>query len=226
MFRRPTVRYGDTPPAETPYMRARQAWDDRIGSAAVQAKNWRVAFFGTLVLSGAMAAGWYWQSARGTVVPWVVQIDKLGDVQAVGPAAAEYRPGDPIIGRELANFIKNVRNISTDTAVVRQDWLDAYKYLTDKGKLALNDYAQHNDPFAKIGKEQVVVEVTSVIRASDQSFRIAWVEKHYTDGALAATERWTAIVTIVVQPPHDITNLNLNPLGIYIDAINWSKELG
>ena len=153
MFRRPTVRYGDTPPAETPYMRARQAWDDRIGSAAVQARNWRLAFFGTLALSGAMAAGWYWQSARGTVVPWVVQVDKLGDVQAVGAAAAQYRPSDPIIARELANFIKNVRNISTDTAVVRQDWLDAYKYLTDKGKLALNDYAQHNNPFEKVGKE-------------------------------------------------------------------------
>ena len=226
MFRRPTVRYGDTPPAETPYMRARQVWDGRIGSAVVQAKNWRLAFFGTLTLCGAMAAGWYWQSARGTVVPWVVQVDKLGNVEAAGPAISDYKPSDHIIARDLANFIKDVRTISSDPSVLRQDWLDAYRYLTDTGKVALNDYAQANDPFSKIGKEQVAVEVTSVIRASDRSFRIQWIERHYTDGTLASSERWSAIVSIVVQPPHDKTNLNLNPLGIYIDAINWSKELG
>jgi type IV secretory pathway TrbF-like protein len=65
-----------------------------------------------------------------------------------------------------------------------------------------------------------------VIRASDSSFRVEWIERHYVDGALATTERWSAILTVIVQPPHDKTNLNLNPLGIYIDAINWSKELG
>ena len=226
MFRRPTVRYGKTPEPETPYQRAGQVWDERIGSARVQAKNWRLAFFATLVLCGGMAGGWFWQSERGTVVPWVVQVDKLGNVQAVGPATADFQPTDPIIARDLANFIKDVRSIATDSSVVRQDWLGAYKYLTDKAKLTLNDYAQHNDPFSKIGKEQVAVKVTSVIRASDSSFRVEWIERHYVDGALATTERWSAILTVVIQSPHDKTNLNLNPLGIYIDAINWSKELG
>lgn len=37
MFRRSSVRYGTTPEATTPYQRAAQAWDDRIGSARVQA---------------------------------------------------------------------------------------------------------------------------------------------------------------------------------------------
>lgn len=46
MFKRPTIRYGQTPEPATPYQRAAQAWDDRIGSARVQAKNWRLAFFG------------------------------------------------------------------------------------------------------------------------------------------------------------------------------------
>ena len=42
MFRRSSTRYGETPVAETPYQRAQQAWDERIGSARVQARNaWR-----------------------------------------------------------------------------------------------------------------------------------------------------------------------------------------
>ena len=144
MFRRPTIRYGQTPEPTTPYQRAAQAWDDRIGSARVQAKNWRLAFFGTLALSGGLAGGLVWQSARGHIVPWVVQ---------------------------------------------------------------------------------VAVDVSSVIRASPDSFRVAWTERRYQDGSLAATERWSAILTIVVQPPRTPDALRKNPLGVFVNALNWSKEL-
>src|SRR5579863_4011630 len=181
MFRRPTVRYGATPEPETPYQRAGQVWDERIGSARVQAKNWRLAFFATLALSGGLAAGLVWQSARGTVTPWIVQVDKLGQAQSVAPAVADYRPTDPQIAWHLARFIEEVRGISDDPVVVRQNWLDAYNYVTDKGALALNDYARTSDPFAKVGKTQVSVEVSSVIRASADSFRVEWVERHYAE---------------------------------------------
>ena len=57
IFRRASVRYGRTPEPETPYQRAAQAWDDRIGSARVQARNWRLMAFGSLVLSMGLAGG-------------------------------------------------------------------------------------------------------------------------------------------------------------------------
>ena len=69
------------------------------------------------------------------------------------------------------------------------------------------------------------VEVSSVIRASPDSFRVAWTEKHYESGQLAATERWTAILTIAIQPPRDADRLKANPLGIYVNAISWSREM-
>jgi type IV secretion system protein VirB5 len=226
MFRRPSIRYGRTPEPETPYQRASQIWDDRIGSARVQAKNWRFAFFGTLALSGGLAAGLVWQSARGTITPWVVEVDKLGQAQAVSPATADYQPTDPQIAWHLARFIEEVRSIPDDPVVLRQDWLDAYNYVTDTGALALNDYARTSDPFSEVGKTQVAVEVSSVIRASADSFRVDWTERRYVDDALAATEHWSAILTIVVQPPTDADRLKKNPLGVYVHALNWSKELG
>jgi type IV secretion system protein VirB5 len=226
MFRRSIVRYGRTPEPETPYQRAGQVWDERIGSARVQAKNWRLAFFGALALSGALAGGLVWQSARGTITPWVVQVDKLGQAQAVAPATANYQPTDPQIAWHLARFIQEVRSVPADPVVLRQNWLDAYNYVTDKGALALNDYARTTDPFSKVGKSQVSVDVASVIRASDNSFRVEWIERHYVDSALASTERWSAILTIVLQTPTDADRLKKNPLGVYVHALNWSKELG
>ena len=75
---------------------------------------------------------------------------------------------------------------------------------------------RRSDPFAKVGKEQVSVEIASVIRASPDSFRVAWVERRYENGSLGATERWTAILTTVLQTPHDAEKLRRNPLGIYV----------
>ncbi|AZO68050.1 conjugal transfer protein TrbF [Mesorhizobium sp. M6A.T.Cr.TU.016.01.1.1] len=225
LFKRPSVRYGTTPQPETPYQRAAQAWDDRIGAARVQAKNWRLMAFGSLILAGGFASALVWQSTRGSVVPWVVQVDKFGEAQVVASAVADYRPTDPQIAWHLARFIEQVRSISDDPVIVRQNWLRAYDYTTDRGAVSLNDYARLNDPFAKVGKIQIAVEVSSVIRASPDSFRVAWIERHYDNGSLASTERWTAILTIVTQQPRDADRLKVNPLGIYVNAINWSKEL-
>lgn len=226
MFKRPSIRYGKAAEPETPYQRAAQVWDERIGSARVQARNWRLAAFGCLALSAGLAGGLVWQGARGTITPWIVEVDKLGQAQTVAAANADYRPSDPQIAFHLARFIEQVRGVPADPVIVRENWLRAYDFTTDRGAMALNDHARTNDPFANIGRVQVATEISSVIRASPDSFRVAWVERRYSDGSLAATERWSAILTITVQPPRDPERLRKNPLGVYVNAINWSKELG
>ncbi|MBB4303412.1 type IV secretion system protein VirB5 [Rhodobium orientis] len=225
-FKRSTTHYGKSPEPETPYQRATQVWDERIGSARVQARNWRLMAFGCLILSGGFASALVWQSTTGTVVPWVVEVDNLGEAHAVGPAEATFEPSDPQIAFHLARFIEQVRAIPADAIIVRQNWLRAYEFTTDRGALALNDYARANDPFTRVGRQQIAVEVSSVIRASPNSFRVAWTERHYENGQLSTTERWTAILTIVIQPPRDAERLRANPLGIYVNAINWSREMG
>ena len=225
-FRRHSVHYGRTPQPETPYQKAAQVWDERIGSARVQARNWRLMAFGSLMLSAAFSGALIWQSLSGSIVPWVVQVDRFGEAQAVAPAIADYRPTDPQIAWHLARFIEQVRAVPADPVIVRQNWLRAYNFTTDRGAIALNDYARTNDPFARLGKRQVAIDVSSVIRASPDSFRVAWSERAYENGQLAVTERWTAILTTIVQPPRDADRLRENPLGIYVNAINWSKELG
>ena len=226
LFRRSATHYGKTPQPETPYQRAAQVWDERIGSARVQARNWRYMAFGSLILGAGFAGALVWQSARGTVVPWVVQVDALGEAQAVAPASADYEPTDPQIAFHLGRFIEQVRSIPADPIIVRQNWLRAYEFTTDRGAAALNDFARANDPFTRVGRQQIAVEVSSVIRASPGSFRVAWTERHYENGQLSTTERWTAILTVVIQTPRSAERLRANPLGIYVNAISWSREMG
>jgi len=90
----------------------------------------------------------------------------------------------------------------------------------------LNDYARAAQPFAHVGHSSTAVDVTSVVRASDSAFQVRWVERSYIEGTPQTTEHWTAIISIVLQPPHDAVRLRKNPLGVYVSGLDWSRELG
>ncbi|XEU52377.1 conjugal transfer protein TrbF [Tistrella mobilis] len=225
MFKRSTTAYGQTPEPVTPYQKAAQVWDERIGSARVQARNWRWMAFGCLALAMGLSGGVIWQAGRSTITPYVVEIDTLGETRAVGPAIAAYEPTDAQIAYHLARFIENVRSLAIDPIVVRQNWLRAYDYATAQAANTLNEYARENDPFSRVGQRTVTVEVTSVVRSSGDSFDVRWREQAYENGTLAGTTRYTAVLSIVLQRPRTEEALRKNPLGIYVHALNWSRDL-
>jgi len=224
-FRRAVQRYGRTPEPVTPYQKAAQLWDERIGSARVQARNWRMMAFGTFTLSAGLTCGLLWQSMQSRVVPYVVAVDRLGEAKAVQPVDRDYQPTDPQIAWFLAHFVKEVRSVSLDPVMMRQNWLSAYDFVTQRGARFLNDYAQQADPFGEVGTRTVSVQVTSVVRASDRSFQVKWTESEYERGNLLGTSHWTAILTLVRRPPSSADALRRNPLGLYVDAIDWTQEL-
>ncbi|HYJ51915.1 MAG TPA: conjugal transfer protein TrbF [Allosphingosinicella sp.] len=224
-FKRAPQRYGRTPEPVTPYQRAGQLWDERIGSARVQARNWRLMAFGGLFLTTGLSGALVWQSMQSRVVPYVVEVDQLGEARAVSPAAADYRPTDPQIAWHLARFITNIRSKSLDPVLMRENWLSAYDFATERGALFLGEHARASDPFADVGDRTVSAQVTSVVRASDASFQVKWTESDFERGSLASSARWTAILTVRLRPPRSADMLRRNPLGLYVDAVDWSREL-
>ncbi len=109
--------------------------------------------------------------------------------------------------------------------MLRNNWLQAYDFATATAAITLNDYARDHDPFAVVGERNVAVEVLSVVRASEDSFEIRWRESTYRNGSLAGTERYTGILTIVIEPPTTEAALRKNPLGIYVHGLAWSQDL-
>ncbi|MDP8997690.1 MAG: conjugal transfer protein TrbF [Pseudomonadota bacterium] len=224
-FKRSQLHYGQTETPVTPYQKAQQVWDERIGSARMQARNWRLMAFGCLGLVGGLCLQLAVLSTTSRVTPYVVEVERGGSVRAVAPAVENYDPSDAQIAAELARFIQYVREVSTDPVVVKQNWLKAYDYATDRATQTLNNYARENDPFAKIGQRSVSVEITSVVRASPSSFQVRWREKAFENGSAAGLQSFTGVLTIVTKSPRDAATLRANPLGIYVNAINWSREL-
>lgn len=224
-FKRASTHYGQSPFPETPYQKAGQVWDERIGSARVQAKNWRLMALGLLGVVVLTSSALVWRSLQSTVTPYVVEVDDTGAVRAVGPAIAAYSPTDAQIAHHLANFIIHLRSLSIDPVVVRQNWLKAYDFVTDKAAITLNEYARDNDPFADIGRKSRAVEVVSVVRVSDDSFQARWIEKTYENATLTNARRFTGLFTLIQDTPRDALTLRANPLGIYVHELHWGEDL-
>lgn len=224
MFKRTLQRYGSTPEPVTPYQKAAQLWDERIGSARVQARNWRLMAFGCLGLAMGLAATLAWQSGQSRIIPYVVEIDRLGEARAVAPVSDVYQATDAQVAFYLGRVIINTRSLSTDPVLVRQNWLAAYDFVADRAALFLNEYAKTSDPFGRIGTNSVTVQVTSIVRASDQSFQVKWTEQIYERGSLVRNERWTSILAVSLRTPRTPEALARNPLGVTITAIDWSRE--
>lgn len=225
IFKRTGNRYGDTPEPVTPYQKAAQVWDTRMGDALAHARNWRLVAFGSLGLSLILSGGVIWQAGQSKIIPYIVELEAEGAARAVRAATENYRPSDAQIAFHIANFIERVRSLPIDPVVVRKNWLQAYDFATARAANTLNEHARDNDPFEKVGKQTIAVEVTSVVRASDTSFQIRWLERRYLNGSLAATDRWTALATVAIDLPRDTETLRKNPLGIYVTSLNWSRDL-
>jgi type IV secretory pathway TrbF-like protein len=225
-FKRSIQRYGRTIEPDTPYSRAGSIWDSRLGSAHAQSRNWRIMAFGSLVLSMTLSGGLLWQASQSRVVPYVVTVDHLGEPRAVGPALDHYDPDEAQIAWFLGHYIRDLRSVSLDPIVLRANWLEAYRFSTDRAALFLNSQARLADPFASVGVRTVSADVTSVVRISDRSFQVKWIEQAFERGNRAETSHWTAILTIIVKPPTSVAVLRTNPLGLYVDALDWNRELG
>ncbi len=224
-FRRAASRYGESPAPETPYQKAGQIWDERIGSARVQARNWRLMALGCLSLCFASSGALVWRSLQSTVTPYVVEVDASGAARAVAPATERYTPSDAQIAHHLANFIEHVRSLSIDPVVVRENWLRAYDFVTDRAATTLHEHARAQDPFAEIGRRSRTIDIVSVVRISADSFQARWIERTYENGALVRAERYTGAFTVITQPPTDAARLRANPLGLYVHALHWSQDL-
>ena len=103
-FKRPQVRYADTPQPATPYQSAAQAWDERIGSARVQARNWRIMALGSLGL----VAGLMLFPSLGVSLPAALLILVFGFLFVTVSARLTGQVGsssNPISGMTVATLL-------------------------------------------------------------------------------------------------------------------------
>ncbi|OYX99099.1 MAG: conjugal transfer protein TrbF [Caulobacter sp. 35-67-4] len=224
-FKRPNDRYGSSAPVESPYLRASREWDNRIGSAVVQAKNWRMAAFGCMGLAALALGGFIYEASNTNIATYVVPIDKYARPGRIELAGRTYQPTTAEIGYFLADWVRRTRSKSIDPIVIRDNWTGAYHFVAGPAIGQLNSYAKANDPFANVGAQAINVEIVSVLARSASTYQVQWRETQFNAGTSGVTENWTGLFTAKINPPKNEAELRANPLGIFITAFQWSREL-
>jgi type IV secretion system protein VirB5 len=226
-FNTPAVSYKPGEAPVTPYQKAAEEWDMRIGQSRVQAKNWRLAAFATIAYAAIATAGLVFQSAKSTVTPYVVQVNGDGVVQAIGPARQTgFKPGKPVIEYFIVQFITKVRSIPLDPVVAKNQWLSAYDFLRKNAANTLNEIAVREQPFSKIGQETVAVRVKSVVSLSRDTVQVRWEETSFSkEGVSTGVKGMTGVFNIEITPPTDEKKLRANPLGLFIRQFSWSRDV-
>lgn len=213
---------------DTPYKRAQQEWDSRMGCAFAHARNWRLATFCTIIFVALPSIiGMFYLGMQPKAVPHIVDIMEDGSAVyrgAIGREWEKFRPSNRSIIFHLHRFVEDTRTLSSDPAVIKRNWLDAYEILTPIAANTLNAYANENNPFEKAKETRLNIEIVSTAPISDDSWQIDWKESSWgSKGNFIDATYWRGIFKIKIIKPESESDLEKNPIGLFIDEFNWSK---
>lgn len=221
-FRRPPRAYAAEAP-DTPFARAQQAWDMRMGSAVQAAVTWRWVAAGTAVLALVLATGLTFVALQKRTFVHVVEVSPQGRVLSVEPLTGRYTPTDAQVSYFLGHFVRLVREIPTDGVVLRQNWFEAYRFLTPQSSQQLNEIAREDDPFARLGTTARTAVITSIVQRSEATWQVSWIEATHGADARSA-QSFTGLFTVRFDRPRNADALMHNPLGLFITEFSMSPE--
>jgi type IV secretion system protein VirB5 len=219
-------RPADLEASDASLARGRREWDDRYSSLAHGKRNWQLAALGLLAIDGLLTAGLIHLASQSRVSPFVVEVDRLGQAVAFGPAEQLRKTDERLIRYQLSLFVRDVRSVFSDAEVQKTVINRAYGHAKDGALGFLNDYFKKSNPFLREAEGTVTVQVQSVLRLSASSWQVQWRETQVAPGGRVVSETaWQAVLGVELTPPETTDVLLVNPLGLYVTEINWTQTL-
>ena len=203
-----------------PYREGRQEYDRLIGDQVVQKRKWQRMAGLQGIINFFCIIGLTFLGSQPKAVRQYVEIDRLGAAFYRGPATeASKAPPERAIRFGLAQFVSDIRTISTDPAIITANLNRAFAMVTPVGKNLLTQTIQKNDPWKRGTTERVDVEVKAMLQRVAGTWDIDWQEtRHDLNGNELDKRMWKGTFRIVVPQPKDgIEDIDKNPLGVFVD---------
>jgi type IV secretion system protein VirB5 len=153
----------------------------------------------------------------------VVEVDPQGQVLTVREADGRWTPNEAQTAYHLGRFVRLVRSLPTDGLVLRENWLEAYKFLTPQAAAQLTEIARQDDPFLSLGRVGRTVYIRSIIARSDRSYEVSWIERSTNGAGMNDGEAFSGVFTVTTRPPRTADDIAVNPLGLLISDFSWSR---
>lgn len=218
---------------DNPYLSARRTWNDHMRGMQASRSLWQLLAILCLMIALGSLAGVIYIGSQSKFVPYVVQVDKLGEALAVSRADLVTELDERIVHAALASFVQDLRLVTPDVALQRKAVFRAYALLSsgDPAAHKANQWynaVEENNPFKRSETSTVSAEIVSVIPQSPETWQVDWLEKvHDRQGQpVEAPFRMRALIRIYQKPATQATTeeqIRNNPLGIFVQDFSWSK---
>lgn len=221
-FKAPIKSFAPAPP-DTPYRRAQAEWDARMGSAVLSARSWRRIAFAALATTALAVIGATGIALQQRTFVHVVEVDPQGQVLSVRATERHWTPTQAQTAYHIGRFVRLVRSLPTDGVVLRENWLEAYRFLTPQAAAQLTEIARQDDPFLSLGRVGRTIYIRSIIARSDKSYEVSWIERTTNASGSNAGEAYSGVFTVTTRPPRNADEIAANPLGLLIADFSWGR---
>ena len=221
---------GKTPPE---VLRGRSEFHRAFSGLAKGKRNWQVAAFFAFAVLALAVAGLVTLAAQSRVVPYVVEVDRLGRASAIAPAEAVPAVADRVVIAALSAFVSNIRTVYADPVAQRDAVYRAYAYVGGDARAFLEAYFSdpQNDPRRLGTGARRSVEVVAVIpvpgaASGARTYRVTWNETESSPQRGDTERAWEGYLSVVVAPPTTTEGIERNPLGVFVTDLSWSPLAG
>lgn len=214
--------------AHSPYLDGRREWLERYGSYIQRARQWRGTALAALALAGLSMTGNVIQATQTKIVPYIIEVDKLGKAAVSTRADEASAPSMRLVQAEIAACIADWRTVTADVELQRKMIRRLGYFFAGSATGVLKGWYERNNPYEIAQSGRLVhVEVKSLpLPVSRESYRVEWLEttRSHT-GVTLDTQRYEATLTVRIVPPETEEALLNNPAGLYITNISATRLL-
>lgn len=215
---------------ENPYLNARREWNSHVGRVLASRQMWMFTALIALLIALAAIGGVIYLGAQPKIRPYIVEVDKRGEV--VGGGLVQQQAGAPdarVTKAMVAQFIQNARLVTPDVALQRKAVFDIYAMLlpadpaTRRMTIWLNGTPTAS-PFVRAKTLMVEVEIKTVLQQSPETWQVDWNETtRDRNGEVLSREVWRGLVTVVAATGEATEQqLRTNPLQIFVRDYSWA----
>ncbi|MGB3544467.1 VirB8/TrbF family protein [Rubrivirga sp.] len=221
---------GKTPPE---VLRGRTEFHRAFSDLAKGKRNWQLAAFFAFAILALALGGLVTLAAQSRVVPYVVEVDRLGRASAIAPAEAVPAVADRVVIAALSAFVSNIRTVYADPVAQRDAVYRAYATIGGDARAFLEGYFSdpQNDPRRLGTGARRSVEIVAVIpvpgaASGARTYRVTWNETESSPQRGDSERAWEGYLSVVVSPPTTTEGIERNPLGVFVTDLSWSPLAG
>ena len=212
--------------ADHPYLASRYNFEQLLGDLASGRRSWQVFAIVLLVANVVLATGLAHVAAQRKVVPYIVELDALGEMRATGILDRHEIPERAIMA-VLKQFVHNLRTVPTDARLFNIRLQDAKTHVKGRAaEMLIQQLGQQREQLERMlqrGYTRYVEEISVVLKVPGQGqlYRVVWRESTRT-GAEVKEEAFEGHFQLQINVADDEAQMDANPLGIYVTDFTWT----